>query len=144
MSVSAWLRFGLVLSVLWLAGLGGWTWISSVGDREGWYAIQLQRCYSGNEAKRDKLRTNDAQYAEMIANIGREYYACTERAKAIFDTEMTQIRSHVWNTLVLHAGVLAAIWLLVLGSVVATRQVVRVLGQQRRADAARAQGQSTA
>ena len=75
MSVSAWAWFGLVLSLLWLVGLGGWVWISSAGPREGWYSLQLQRCYSGNEMKREKLRTNDAQYAEMIANISR--YACT-------------------------------------------------------------------
>ena len=51
--------------------------------------------------------------------------------KAIFDTERDELRSHVWNIVLLHARVLTAIWLLVLGSIVAGRQVARGFSHQR-------------
>ena len=91
-----WRWLGLVFAVLWLVGFGVWLWISSVGDRHEWYALQLQRCYSSSEMKREKLQTDG--YSQGLAEVTREYYACIARAKAIFDGQMNEVRSHVWKT----------------------------------------------
>lgn len=106
-----WRWLGLVLAVLWLVGLGVWLWISSVGDSHEWYALQLQRCYSSSEMKREKLQTDG--YSQGLAEVTREYYSCVARARAIFDDQMDEVRSHVQKTMEVNAGVVAAIWLLV-------------------------------
>jgi hypothetical protein len=108
-----WAWLGVVLPLLWFVGSGGWLWMSSVGDRDEWYSLQLQRCYSSSSIDREKLRTDDEQYDQKIADISREYYSCTERAKAIFDRQMDERRSHVGKIIVGNAEVLAAIWFLV-------------------------------
>jgi hypothetical protein len=127
----AWAWFSLVLSALWLTGFGGWLWISSVGESDEWYAIQLQRCYTRSDIKRERLRSDDGQYHEMIANISSEYYACTERVKAIFDNQMDKLRSHFRNIMAINTGVLAAIWLLLLGGVLMGRRVAADFRQHR-------------
>jgi hypothetical protein len=120
-----WRWLGLVFAVLWLVGFGVWLWISSVGDRHEWYALQLQRCYSSSEMKREKLQTDG--YSQGLAEVTREYYACIARAKALFDSQMDEVRSHVWKTMAINAGVLAGIWLLVFVGVPVGRWVAAAL-----------------
>jgi len=121
----SWRWLGLVFSVLWLVGFGVWLWISSVGDRHEWYALQLQRCYSSSDIKREKLQTDG--YSQGLAEVTHEYYACIERAKALFDSQMDEVRSHVRKTMAINAGVLAAIWLLVFVGVPVGRWVAASL-----------------
>ncbi|HEV3191204.1 MAG TPA: hypothetical protein VGY54_11935 [Polyangiaceae bacterium] len=121
-----WRWLGLVFSVLWLAWLGVWLWISGVDDRPEWYALQLQRCYSSSEMKRETLQT-DGYGGQKIADVSREYYSCTERAKAIFDGQMDELRSHVGEIIAVNARVLAAIWLLVFVGVPVGRWVAASL-----------------
>ena len=121
----SWRWLGLVFGVLWLVGFGVWLWISSVGDRNEWYALQLQRCYSSSEMKREKLQTDG--YSQGLAEVTREYYACIARAKAIFDGQMDGVRSHVRKTMAVNAAVLAAIWLLVFVGVPVGRWVAASL-----------------
>ncbi len=127
----AWVRLSLVLSVLWFVGFGVWEWISSGGDRAEWYALRLQRCWTSSDIKRQRLLTDDARRDQKIASISREYYACTERVKATFDTQMVELRSRFRKIMETNAGVLAAIWMLILGGVVATRWLAAELGQER-------------
>ena len=122
----SWRWLGLAFSVLWLVGFGVWLWISSVGDSHEWYALQLQRCYSSSEMKREKLQT-DGYEGQKIAEVTREYYSCIEQAKAIFDGQMDEVRSHVRKTMAVNAGVLAAIWLLVFVGVPVGRWVAAAL-----------------
>jgi hypothetical protein len=84
-----WRWLGAVLSLLWLVGFGGWLWMSSVGDRHEWYALQLQRCYGTSNMDREKLQADAGEYDQRIADISRQYYFCTERVKATFDRQMT-------------------------------------------------------
>ena len=121
-----WRWLGLVFAVLWLVVFGVWLWISSVGDRHEWYALQLQRCYSSSDMKREKLQT-DGYEGQKVAEVTREYSACIERAKAIFDGQMDEVRSHVRKTMAVNAGVLAAIWLLVFVGVPVGRWVAAAL-----------------
>jgi len=118
-----WCWLGAVVSLLWLVGLGGWLWMSSAGDRDEWYAIQLQRCYSSNDINREKLRLDNEQYDQKITDISREYYFCTERAKAIFDRQMDEIRFHIRNVMAVNAGMLVAIWLLVWIAIIVWRWI---------------------
>jgi hypothetical protein len=127
----AWVWFGLVLSVAWLVGFGVWEWISSGGDRAEWYAIRLQRCWSSSDIKRQGLPTDDAQRDQMIASISREYYTCTERVKATFDAQMEGRRSHLRRIMEANAGVLAAIWLLILGGGLIARLLAPEFRQER-------------
>ena len=117
----AWRWLGAVLSLLWLGGFSGWLWMSSMGDRPEWYALQLQRCYSSSNMDRERLETADAQFEQKVADISRAYYFCTERVKATFDWQMDERRSHVGKITVLNAGVLTTIWLLVLVAIVLRR-----------------------
>lgn len=61
--------------------------------------------------KREKLQA-DGYDGQKIADVSREYYSCIERARAIFDGQMDELRSHVRKIMAVNAGVLAAIWLL--------------------------------
>jgi len=116
-----WGWLGALLSLLWFAGSSGWLWMSSVGDRHEWYALQLQRCYSSSSMDREKLLTDDWQYEQKIADISREYYFCTERVKATFDRQMDERRSHLVKMTAVNAAVLTAIWVLVLIIIVVRR-----------------------
>jgi hypothetical protein len=121
----SWRGLGLVFSVLWLVGFGVWLWISSVGDRPEWYALQLQRCYSSSEIKREKLQPE--RYDSQLADVSREYQSCIVQAKTIFDGQMDELRSHVRKIMALNAGALAAIWLLVFLGVPVGRRVAAAL-----------------
>jgi hypothetical protein len=121
----SWHWLGLVFSVLWLVGFGVWLWISSVGDRPEWYALQLQRCYSSSEIKREKLQPE--RYDSQLADVSREYQSCIVQAKTIFDGQMDELRSHVRKIMALNAGALAAIWLLVFLGVPVGRRVAAAL-----------------
>ena len=85
----SWRWLGLVFSVLWLVGFGVWLWISSVGERPEWYALQLQRCYSSSEIKREKLQPE--RYDSQLADVSREYQSCIVQAKTIFDGQMNKL-----------------------------------------------------
>ena len=122
----SWRWLGLVFSVLWLVGFGVWLWISSVGDRPEWYALQLQRCYSSSEIKREKLQP-ERYDSQKIADVSREYQSCIVQAKTIFDGQMDELRSHVRKIMALNAGALAAIWLLVFLGVPVGRRVAAAL-----------------
>ena len=121
----SWRWLGLVFSVLWLVGFGVWLWISSVGERPEWYALQLQRCYSSSEIKREKLQPE--RYDSQLADVSREYQSCIVQAKTIFDGQMDELRSHVRKIMALNAGALAAIWLLVFLGVPVGRRVAAAL-----------------
>jgi hypothetical protein len=121
----SWRGLGLVFSVLWLVGFGVWLWISSVGERPEWYALQLQRCYSSSEIKREKLQPE--RYDSQLADVSREYQSCIVQAKTIFDGQMDELRSHVRKIMALNAGALAAIWLLVFLGVLVGRRVAAEL-----------------
>jgi hypothetical protein len=123
----SWRGLGLVFSVLWLVGFGVWLWISSVGERPEWYALQLQRCYSSSEIKREKLQPE--RYDSQLADVSREYQSCIVQAKTIFDGQMDELRSHVRKIMALNAGALAAIWLLVFLGVPVGRWVVLRFGR---------------
>ena len=123
----SWRWLGLVFSVLWLVGFGVWLWISSVGDRPEWYALQLQRCYSSSEIKREKLQPE--RYDSQLADVSREYQSCIVQAKTIFDGQMDELRSHVRKIMALNAGALAAIWLLVFLGVPVGRWVALCFGK---------------
>jgi hypothetical protein len=123
----SWRGLGLVFSVLWLVGFGVWLWISSVGERPEWYALQLQRCYSRSEIKREKLQPG--RYDSQLADVSREYQSCIVQAKTIFDGQMDELRSHVWKIMALNAGALAAIWLLVFLGVPVGRWVALRFGK---------------
>ena len=126
----SWRWLGLVFSVLWLVGFGVWLWISSVGDRPEWYALQLQRCYSSSDIKREKLRLQPEGYdGQKIAAVSREYQSCVVQAKTIFDGQMDELRSHVRKIMALNAGALAAIWLLVFLGVPVGRWVALCFGK---------------
>jgi hypothetical protein len=75
--------------------------------------------------KREKLQTDG--YSQGLAEVTREYYACIARAKAIFDDQMDEVRSHVRKTMAVNAGVLAAIWVLVFVGVPVGRWVAASL-----------------
>jgi hypothetical protein len=122
----SWRWLWLVFSVLWLVGFGVWLWISSVGDRPEWYALQLQRCYSSSDLKREKLQS-EGYDGQKIAAVSREYQSCIEQAKTIFDGQMDELRSHVRKIMALNAGALAAIWLQVFLGVPVGRWVVAAL-----------------
>jgi hypothetical protein len=117
-----WRWLGLVFSALWLVWLGVWLWNSGVDDRPEWYALQLQRCYSTSDMQREKLET-DGYGGQKIADVSDEYYSCTERAKAIFDAQMDELRSQVGEIIGVNARAIAAIWLLVLVGVPVGRWV---------------------
>jgi Flp pilus assembly protein TadB len=123
----SWRGLGLVFSVLWLVGFGVWLWISSVGERPEWYALQLQRCYSSSEIKREKLQPE--RYDSQLADVSREYQSCIVQAKTIFDGQMDELRSHVRKIMALNAGALAAIWLLVFLGVPVGRWVALCFGR---------------
>jgi Flp pilus assembly protein TadB len=123
----SWRALGLVFSVLWLVGFGVWLWISSVGERPEWYALQLQRCYSSSEIKREKLQPE--RYDSQLADVSREYQSCIVQAKTIFDGQMDELRSHVRKIMALNAGALAAIWLLVFLGVPVGRWVALCFGK---------------
>ena len=118
-----WPWLGVLLSLLRLVGFGGWLWMSSVGDRDEWYALQLQRCYHSSDRNREKLRTDDGQYNQKIADISLEYYSCTERARSIFDRQMDERRSHVRTIMAVNASVLAVVWLLVWMAIIVRRWI---------------------
>jgi hypothetical protein len=111
--MSGWRRLGVVLSVLWFVGFGGWLWTSSVRGYQDFYGFELRNCSAMSSMKRDALRADDQQYDQKSAKIIGEEKACTDNADAFFSREIDKLYSQeVWVLLAIDVALLALFWLL--------------------------------
>ena len=111
--MSGWRRLGVVLSVLWFVGFGGWLWTSSVRGYQDFYGFELRNCSAMSSMKRDALRADDEQYDQKSAKIISEEKACTDNADAFFSREIDKLYSQeVWVLLAIDVALLALFWFL--------------------------------
>src|SRR5947209_919680 len=88
-----WRRIGVVLSVLWFVGFGGWLWTNEMGGHSEFYKFQLQNCYTIERMKREPLRLDDPQYDQKTAKIDSEHEACRDKAAAFFNHQVGELYS---------------------------------------------------
>lgn len=75
MKCSGWRRIGIVLSVIWFVGFGGFLWIASVNHNAGLYGLRLRMC--------DAILDADNEALQHITKQG-------DRALKAFDNSMTR------------------------------------------------------
>jgi hypothetical protein len=115
--MSGWHRIGVVLSVLWFVGFGGWLWMSEVNGHQDFYGHQIETCIFVAKMNREPLAPNDPQYAQKDAKIDGEERACVDRAADFLSQQMSSLRSGVW--LIAAAAVASLIlWWLLAGIIV--------------------------
>jgi hypothetical protein len=117
--MKGWRRLGIVLSVLWFVGFGGWLWFSEVDRHSKSHMDQLTNCFQIESLKRGAIRWDDPQRDEKIAEIATEHRACMDEAGEFF----MRPRPYAWVLILIDAGVLAVFWLVAWLTVVVGRWV---------------------
>jgi hypothetical protein len=94
-----WRRIGIVLSIIWFVGFGGWLWIDSVRENADFYGGLFGMCYS------------------IQSETGRR--ECQEHADDYYRTTSAKLQSpEVLTALVaIDAGTVALGWSIVMGAV---------------------------
>jgi hypothetical protein len=111
--MSGWRRLGVVLSVLWFVGFGGWLWTSSMRGYQDFYDFELRNCFAMTNMKRDALRADEPQYDQKSAKIMSEDKACTDSADESYSRELDKLYSQeIWVLLAIDVALLALFWLL--------------------------------
>jgi hypothetical protein len=106
-----WWRIGVVLSVIWFVGFGGWLWLSSTGAYMDIHQWQLQDCHNLYRKEREQLQGFDPQFDQKAAKINSESKACQEEAAAHFERQMDKLfYSQGGLIFAVDAGVLALVW----------------------------------
>jgi hypothetical protein len=110
--MGGWRRIGVVLSVLWFVGFGGWLWVDGVGRNSEFHVWQLGHCSRMSDMRREPIRLDDPQRAQKYAKIEEQEKACRDKASALFRQEMDTLKSHIWVLVAIDAASLAFFWLL--------------------------------
>jgi hypothetical protein len=68
-----WWRIGVVLSVIWFVGFGGWLWLSSTGAYMDIHQWQLQDCFNLYRKEREQLQGFErwSRLSEQIFRIDK-------------------------------------------------------------------------
>jgi hypothetical protein len=66
-----WRRIGIVLSIIWFVGFGGWMWIDSVGENADFYGGLFGMCYSiqSETARRECQKHANDYYQTTSAKL---------------------------------------------------------------------------
>jgi hypothetical protein len=125
-NIRVWRRLGVVLSVLWFIGFGGWMWSDQATHIGDFYGSQLEMCYAAERTRVDAIQpTFDTLYFEKMDKSSRETDACFERAKTVFYSESDRLHSEDWKIFLLIDIVsVAAAWLLVCAIVLVGRWII--------------------
>jgi hypothetical protein len=102
-------RIGIVLSVFWFIGFGGYVWFSSMQRLSDLYSLDLQAC----SAKFDRDQ-NSVNYEDCLDEA-------TERYHSRFNT----YKERIPQLLLLDFGIMAVGWLIALLGGVITRFIRR-------------------
>jgi hypothetical protein len=103
-------RIGIILSVLWFFGFGGYTWFSSVQQLNDIYSRDLQRC------SQDFDRTQNS--------VNYEY--CLEDAQQLHLSTFDTYKAGIPRLLAIDFGVIAFCWAVGLLGIVIMRIMRRV------------------
>lgn len=108
-----WVRIGVVLSVIWFVGFGGWLWIKA-----GHYLSDLYgQCLAMSDANQRWLRLDDPQYDQKVAEIKSHEEACKDYARTFSRQRMDEFHSFGWVLILLFdAALLALFWVIVVSA----------------------------
>src|SRR5262245_9785891 len=92
-----WRRIGIVLSVIWFIGFGGYLWVSEVNRIRDYFRLDLDQCNFALNARTDALRpiTKHEERQQLEAENSASYKQCNERASRFH----LQEHSDLWSGL---------------------------------------------
>ena len=102
-------RIGIVLSVIWVVGFGGYTWFSSVQRLNELYSLDLRACSESFD------RTQNS--------VNYEY--CLEEASELYLSRFNTYKERIPQLLVTDFGTVAFGWCVALFGVAITRWIRR-------------------
>jgi hypothetical protein len=91
-------RIGIILSVLWFVGFGGYTWFSSVQQLNDLYSRDVQRCSENFD------RTQNS--------VNYEY--CLEDARQLYLSRFDTYKAGIPRLIAIDFGIIAFCWLVAL------------------------------
>jgi hypothetical protein len=126
-----WRRIGVVLSAIWFVGFGAWMWVAGVNQHSEFLGSQFSRCSVISDARTERLRGDDPQFDQRVAEIALEEKACMDKASGFFFQQWDELVSHVWVLVLIDAASIALFWLLAWIVVSVGRWVAAGFRQQR-------------
>src|SRR5437016_6346166 len=110
-----WRRIGIVLSVLWFIGFGGWIRISGVQHISDFYSWQLKMCYAilGTDNESLQYIKNPDDREKRQAENSAKHKRCEEQASAFFMQQADQNYNGIPILLGIDLATVALGWLVV-------------------------------
>ena len=109
--VKAMLRIGIVLSVIWFVGFGGYTWFSSIRRLDDLYSLDIRTCSETFDITQNQIRYED----------------CIEEATDLYHSRFNVYKERIPQLLAIDFGIIAFGWAVALFVIVITRLIRRVL-----------------
>lgn len=115
--LSGWKRIGLVVSVIWFIGFGGYLWVSGVGHMSDFHMSQLKMCGTimdvANEALQYIPKLEDRQKRQD--ENWSKYEDCQKRAGELFSQSFEQQRKAIPILLAIDFGTILFGWFVAWG-----------------------------
>jgi len=109
--VNAMLRIGIVLSVIWFVGFGGYTWFSSIRRLDDLYSLDIRTCSETFDITQNQIRYED----------------CIEEATELYHSRFNVYKERIPQLLAVDFGIIVFGWSVALFVIVITRLIRRVL-----------------
>ena len=117
-----WRLIGIVLSVIWFVGFGGFLWTGEVERIGNFFTWQLRTCKAILDADDEGLSLEE--YRKRHDEHWKKYESCQDRASVFFSSQHRKLRQSIPILLADAATVLIG-WLAVWGIVAVVRWVNR-------------------
>lgn len=123
--LGGWQRIGVVVSIAWFLGFGGFLWISAVNQASSFYEFQFGVCLQVHDGAAASLRPTDNDYREKYEQIESQYKRCKDKATNFFMKQADNNRAGIPILLAIDFGSVVVGWLIVWGMVGILRWVKR-------------------
>jgi hypothetical protein len=118
-----WRRIGIVLSVIWFVGFGGFLWTSEVERIGDFFTSQLRTCKAILDADDEGLSLEE--YLKRHDGHWKKYESCQNRASAFFGSQHRELWQSIPILFAMDAATVLIGWLVVWGIVAVVRWINR-------------------
>src|SRR5436190_18951978 len=102
-------RIGIILSVIWFIGFGGYIWFSNIQQLNDLYSIDLRACSETFDRTQNSINYED----------------CMEEAREVYLSRFNVYKERIPRLLIVDVGIVAFGWSIALLGVVVTRWIRR-------------------
>ena len=127
MKARGWQRIGIILSVIWFVGFGGFLWTKSVDEIIAPYRYELESCHRVLDMDNDRLQyiTDPDQRDKKLNDNFAKLHKCEADAKQQWESTRPDDRQVVAGVVAVDIVSIILGWLIVWGCVALVRWVRR-------------------